>query len=29
MEKIWLWKESQYSVDYMRRKMKWYKGYEI
>jgi hypothetical protein len=27
--KIWLWKESEYRRNYVRRKMKWSKGFRI
>ena len=29
VERIWLWEESEYCVDYVRRKMKWSKGFRI
>jgi hypothetical protein len=29
VERIWLWEESEYCVHYVRRKMKWSKGFMI
>jgi hypothetical protein len=29
VERIWLWEESEYCVDYVQRKMKWSKGFRI